>query len=251
MNFRNLLIFILTLIGIDLNAQGFDWQYSSRMPFKSPNLFLGLNIGTGITEYNGTVQLKESSSATTASNLCCEFKNGNGNNSLAGIRLEYWFQPNYAFFSNLSYNLYQANFTNTESLPRKKDNLVTEYKYSANLSYLIFAVGAKWKLPNYHFNVSAGINTSILILNNATYTETVISPAWEWQQRNLTLGSISELNTIIINPTLNFGYDFSIGMGNYITPNLIFDFPVMNTAKGVNWSRWNMNFGISYMRGIN
>jgi len=43
------IIFIISFIAFSHSvfAQGFDWQYSSRLPFVHPKLFIGGNVSLG------------------------------------------------------------------------------------------------------------------------------------------------------------------------------------------------------------
>ena len=89
MNKKNYILFLFFFVPITFGfAQGFDWQYSPRLPFKFPYLFGGISYNPGYTLNHGNMYLQELEQTKLID--CCNFTNGTGFSNSFGLDIEYW-----------------------------------------------------------------------------------------------------------------------------------------------------------------
>lgn len=254
-----ILIFCITSISY-VYSQGFDWQYSSRLPFNYPYIFAGLTGGAGYSLHNTALDLSEGNGD------CCKFTNGSGLNYAIGLTGEYWIRGHWTVNLNLSYYSNKGLFTAPgENLPFTvfdtqgniigHDTASFENEMNISLNYLNIQAGTKYRLFNTYFFVGAAIEAGLLINQKVTQTESVVSPSYfryndGSQKRELGIHQISDISNFIIVPKLTLGYDISLGLGIYTTPFFTVGFPLQNIAKNGNWTSWDFRFGISILRAI-
>lgn len=242
------LIFVRTAFG-----QGFDWQYSARMPADSPVLFFGLN-GEYNLIYNKTeIDLFEDHAP------CSTFHNGWGGAIAIGLQSEYWTAGKLALFANIKYSRIDDRFrTNASSIPLNDTvQLYTQYEFTSTLSYITIDAGVKYRLFNSHLFIGAGFQADVLIQQEAKHTEKVLSPDWYYfstvpptQSRIVSNGRISDINLIYIIPKVILGYDLNLGLSTYATIYAAAGLPVMDVTATAGWKRWTLTGGISILRGF-
>ena len=231
-----------------VNAQGFDWQYSSRLPFKTPKIFIGVTAGADYNFHQSEFNFIENYIQ------CCTFKNGNGIGYFAGVQTEYWFKPTSAAYVNLIYSYIPANFLiASKPLPIvNSDDFRSEYELDEKLSNASIELGAKLRLFDTHFHISAGLRVNLLLNNTGDYYERVLSHKdWYWDERKITGADLPDVRTVNISPTFRFGYDASIGLGKYMVPEIIIGIPISNMTTSQTWKRYFMSASITvYPFGI-
>ena len=129
----------------NLKSQGFDWQYSVRLPQETPKLFLGLEGAFLRNSSTGEFPFVENRFT------CCEFESGTGWGINLGLASEYWFRDLEALRIGLSYASFSGNFTKVRSFPVILDNDVSymeeyEYEFETLQSYVLLSAGYKYKL---------------------------------------------------------------------------------------------------------
>ncbi len=250
--FRKLFyILILLFIYDEVFAQGFDWQYSARLPSSSPSFFIGL---TG--EYNHLIH-SGNLDFTEAQNSCATYTKGTGEGYSEGIRGEYWITGLLAFYGEILYVNSPGNFTvQAEPLPRIGQLLQTEYDFSTTMTYFLIEPGIKYRLFDSHFHAGAGLQIGFLMNDNSIHKERIIGPdnappfPSGSYERIISDGKISSLNTFFIEPRIQFGYDLTYGIGKYATPTISIGIPVFDLTKSSGWKRWAFSAGLTIFLGI-
>lgn len=261
-------IFLINLISLfnfsEAKSQGFDWIYSNRLPFEVPNFFIGGKIEVGLINHSGDLSLREMYNATDFE--CCRYKNGSGTSMNVGVSIEYWYETFSAVNLSLSYNNISSNFNrSSEPIPLSNgDNLITEYDYATNLSFVNIELGWRYKIMETHIFVNPSLNTNVFLSkSDGQQVERIISPDYETFSdgsiiRNIESGKIPEINTFNINFNLKAGYDFSIMNGMYVSPYIGYILPISNYVSGNNTNNnsnetWRMSgvlFGANIMYGL-
>jgi len=243
-------IFILSLIAyfwvVNLDAQGFDWQYSLRQPYQPANLFIGVKGVYGSYFHYGSFGFIEKQIE------CCNFNNGLGNVLHIGVNSQYWWNGNNALDISISYHSQNASFKSRSVYPRVEYDLITEYNYQTNISYLNLEALNKFRLPFKRSFVSAGLEMSVFLNQSNTFAEHKISPAEDPfpAKRDIPAGSVPDLNRVYISPIIKIGYDLDLGREKYASPELIFTIPIMNRTATERWKTWLIAGGISINWGI-
>ncbi|MGA2295916.1 MAG: hypothetical protein ABSG15_00025 [FCB group bacterium] len=246
-------IFLFTLI-LSLNAysQGFDWQYSARMPSDSPTMFIGITGEFNYQIHSGSFNFLEQQVT------CVQFNNGKGYGYSAGISGEYWNTGVFAIFGNIIYSNVPGKFAQTVSIQKVNYDLISEYDYNSNISYASLEGGLKWRLFESHLYIGCSLQFAVLVSNKEDCIEKIIGPdnAPPFNtnppsyQRVISDGGISDQNPFNIIPKIRIGYDLPIGLGMYASPSIIAGFSILPIAKDSQWRRFPVSFGITFYKGI-
>ncbi|OGU13048.1 MAG: hypothetical protein A2X61_03565 [Ignavibacteria bacterium GWB2_35_12] len=234
-------------------AQGFDWQFSARMPADSPVLFFGLSGEFNHLIHNGSLDLEE------ANCNCGAYKTGSGEGFTAGIAGEYWIDGLTAITFSGLYNYSPGKFTvQAEPLPRVDGGmLLTEYDFTSKIAYLLIEPGIKYRIPGSHLNIGGGLQFGFLLSNSSVHKERIIGDANEPpfptnppSYERIVDGKISELNNIFLQAKIRLGYDLTYGLGLYATPNISIGIPILNLTKTSEWKRWAFSAGLTVYWGL-
>ena len=251
---------LMLLTTITAGAQGFDWQYSPRLPFRYPYLFGGIVGGMDYERHNTSLNLSENNYE------CCQFEAGSGFGSTIGLKGELWLQGVWGVSMQLSYLTRRGNFTaDGYSLPFTvfdsqgkiigHDTATFQNTMKSSLSYITLEAGAKRRILGTHLFAGVGIELGYLVTQKYTHTEQVISPSYfkyndGSQQRELDDYSVSNISKFLFIPKLIMGYDIAVGLGLYTTPFVSVGFPLHNIAQNGKWNTWSFSLGISILHSI-
>lgn len=235
-------------------SQGFDWQYSPRLPFRIPKLFVGITGTSSVIAYSGNLNLYESFVN------CSKFQSGKGFAYSFGIHGEYWFTHSIAFNIGLDYQKFNGNLvTPGDSFPILIRNQILMGKVENTLdmsySYFNIIVGVKNRLFTTNFFVGATFDFGVKLSTKYSVSEKVISPP-EYhftdgsQARQIFDGRLSDLSFFKISPALNFGYDAILLLGVYASPMVSFEIPLFNYSKEDRLRLMKITAGITIYKGI-
>lgn len=242
-------IILLLISFIEINAQGFDWQYSARMPAESPRRFLGINLSTSYAENIGDINLSELKIP------CCNFDNGSGMSLGFGVSGEYWLTGIEAVTIIAKYNYYSDNF-NTDAEPSYyvNDTMFTNFDLNTKRHHLSLDFRYKYRLYESHFSISGGLIADILLAKSFKISENVISVNDAFNDgttsRTVKNGTISSMNVFNISPEIAFSYDFTFGKGMYASPYIMISYPLISYAADRSWRSFNISLGINLFRGF-
>ncbi len=244
---------IMALMAATALGQGFDWQYSARLPADSPVFFAGLSTGYQELLHTGDFPLSESCVE------CCRFRSGMGSGFSIGLKSEYWHTADLALGLELLWQSVPGSFTAESAVRRKKGNeeytVVYGYELSSEVSYLTLKPQIRQRLFGTHFAAGAALDFSVLARSRSEKTEKIKSPANETfddgsQSRIMDLGKMPDLRPVYLSPVIFLSYDLSLGLGSYASPFVGVSVPVMNAGNKGNWNRWSISLGVSVSHGI-
>ena len=250
-----LIFFLIVIVSPALYSQGFDWQYSARLPHASPEFFIGVSAEASYIKNNAQFNLLEYYVP------CTTFNTGTGSNAEGGIHAEYWLDGLWALNSQLYYSAMASTFKKQDVEAALPQNKVTEYVLSTNYNYLSLEIGGKFRIPDSHFCLGAGLGFGFKLSQTSNVDENIISPTNYYfntnppsQIRHITQGTeLNPVNIVNIIPYITAGYDFNLGLGTYATaylkvsPSII---SLTNTSDGSSWNYISYSFGISINRGL-
>jgi len=239
-----LIILCFIIAWSNLNSQGFDWQYSSRLPFEPPNSFIGLDALGSYHIINGDFRICDN-------NIPCDtFSLGGGMAVSAGIKLEYWYSADIAFFSKLGLQYSKVNFIN-ENLFYYMPEIGTkklEYEYIRNELIPELEFGVKYRLRSVlpHLFTMFSIKTGYVVSSNEELTLRKISEA-DWLADEIHFAGFEplQLNQLTVYPVLKLGYDVNLGLGSYASLYLEFGFPLQNRYSTGKWQSSSITAGVS------
>ena len=248
------------IIQTSVFAQGFNWQYSARLPFTYPYLFAGLNGNVNLLYHDTNLNLSEGKGD------CCNYKIGRGIGSNFGLDVEYWLNWDLAVNLKLGYSINEGNFVadgaqlpfsvfDSEHRVIGHDTAYFENKMTSRLNYLTFRAGGKLRLFGSHFHVGVSVGVSYLLTSRLIQTERVLMPDY-WiysdgsRERLIADYVLSDISKLYLSPGISFGYDLPLTLGIYATPSISLGFPLMNTAASGKWQTWYLSFGLSVFNSI-
>jgi hypothetical protein len=243
------LIYLAANISSEALSQGFDWQYSTRMPSANPNFFIGPITSLSADMHAGSLNFSE--------NLipCCRFKEGSGYTAEVGILSEIWMNNgNYALNLALSFSRMKSEFeANPDPVYYRDDTLYTKLLFTNTINYFDIDAFYKKRMFQEHFYYALGAKLRFVASNNFEHKEKTIGDGVfnnGMNERKINSGEMSELSFINIYPTLKIGYDLNLGLGLYASPFIDFSFSLLNQSKEDAWKNYNFRIGVSVLKGF-
>lgn len=227
-------------------SQGFDWQYSPRLPFETPSFFIGAALEGNYYNHFGDFPIREFGEI-----LCCNHKTGDGSGLDAGILVENWIKGDFAINAALKFSIVNGGFTSENSVPIKGGGeLISKYTSTTTMYYVALEPSAKWRLLGSHFWISIGISGKVYVGSSLNaIMEIPASDTGELRQVELE-GSLPPMNAVYIAPILSIGYNGSTGLGQYFSPYARVEFPAFDAASHDEWRFWKFSFGIAFYKGV-
>lgn len=247
-----LMLFCFTLSATSF-AQGFDWQYSARLPFEVPNFFIGLNTSTEVNTINGKFPFIEKEVK------CTDFSEGDGYTWSLGFSSQYWLDALSAISLDLKYKTTSASFKSNWELPRVDYTVRYQNEYTSSIALLNLSLSYKKRIYSSHFSYGAGFDFDFVLNNNSEHWEKILGPSDEppypgnppSYKRKISDGKIEDLNNLIFSPNLKFSYDLDLGLSTYSEIGFKYTPPIFNYLIDGRWKQSNYSFYINIFRGIN
>ncbi len=231
-------------------SQGFDWEYSVRLPFSIPKVYMGVQFGAATYLHTGAIQQIERQV------VCIDYNNGSGTGYYAGVIGEWWLDGDFSLLGSAAYQKVIANFTQqTTPIPLSENNFfISEYSLYAVLPTLSVAAAVKSRLFETKAWVFGGLTGNVIISKDVQSSETIISPTGrvfnDGKQKRVFTDDFTSLRSFTVLPELGIGYDASLGNGIYASPSFIITFPIMNNSSIANWRIWSLKAGVCIFYGL-
>lgn len=247
------LIFFISCFS--LNAQGFDWQKSTRLPYEITKQYIGLNIGLTNDFHIGSFPFLENSVQ------CCEYESGNGNSLLIGIAGEYWYKSDLVFSPSLNISYNTSSFNVQKTLPRRIDpdlppvQWTTEYESNIDFLMINLDLLVRKRMISEFLSLEGGISLNYILSESSEHFNRVISPeelTFENGETEILIqdATLPELNSIIPDIKLGLGYDFDLGIENYLHISFITSVNPISFTDDYQWRRYNLGITAKYLFGF-
>jgi hypothetical protein len=241
------IILILCLVALSVTesrSQGFDWQFSSRLPSDYPEYFLGFSGGYEHSLHDGNIVLDDTQFD------CCQFETGSGPGFFVGLTGEYWLGGHFAVNAKLLYINSSSTFLKqADPIPIiGSEDLITEYEFRNTLSYVNFELSGKYRLLESHFHVGATLFLGVKVTEKNEYFERVVQggPFNDGTtEKVLEIANTPDVRSIYFMPKINFGYDVDLGLGKYMTPQVSVGLPIISISETTSWDRFSLSAGVS------
>lgn len=246
-----IIIFFTSFIG--LYSQGFDWYYSSRLPFQLPKTYLGANINYtyNINFFEDIPVYQKSQNNENV----FDYTSLNNTNFNFGFNAEYWLYNKLAILTKLSINIHSNQFINTESIPIDSKTLwTTEQNTNLQIMMFAFSPGIKKRLFDTYFNVGLNLNLNLILNNKLESTEKSISPNWKTFSdgtkeidSDFSLPALSKFN---VSPEIFISYDYSFKIGYYLSPYLALNYQLGSYFESNQWNSFGIILGVNILKSI-
>ncbi len=227
-------------------AQGFDWQYSSRLPSSSPTLFFG---GTAKINYGFH---KADIYELGDEYRCGDYKSGTETGFSACLASEYWQSGTLALWCEAGYRYSSVVFSSvTEPEPFKRDGVLYSLTREFEMKSMFHAIevqgGIKWRFAPTHFHVLLGVRGTVALKSTVEQTETILTPVEYTQTIVYGQAPLSSMRILFITPVAGIGYDAELGRGIYATPKITVGLPLMSRSSVTSWTNWDYSAGITIL----
>ena len=255
LNFFKILIIVVTVAHSNFAfGQGFDWQWSARLPFETSRMYLGIGTQYEFQFASGEISFLEDKIS------CQNFDGGKGKNYVFGLNFEYWEELNrFAYRSSIRCGISTFASQSIDYVPHSP-NIIAEYENKLTLDFLKidFKIGGKYRIANTHLNVGADLMLSFIINHTFKATEEILGPP-EMPPfstnppsyiRDILRGATNSFNRIQFYPALSIGYDLQLGLGTYAEPNFSLLISPQSMFSNDNVTNYLISFGINFYRKI-
>lgn len=246
------LVIAAAVVGVPCcSGQMFDWQYSVRLPFNSPKLF----IGGGAAAVYGIHSVQDFR-AVNEEFRCGNYTSGTGVGFAIFGAGEYWYQANAAVGGRIEFASIAGKFTTqVPAVPFKLNGEVLElrreFALSTKMSVISFEGYAKWLLPGTHIHAGAGMAMGLIIGHEFSQSESIISPEEYAAEIQYGQSDTENIAALSLRPSLRFGYDAEISRGIYATPFLSLGIPLTSASSASGWRFWTVSAGVQMTFGVN
>jgi len=240
---------LLSSVGTVL-SQGFDWEYSNRLPFEVPTMFIGGFVG-GIQYYH-TGQINQIEKQI----LCVEYSEGKGFGIRSGLVGEYWLDGEVAINGKVGFENMIADFRQKSTPVPIDDNNILQSEYSLYAVLPSISVGAfvKKRMFDSFLWFGCGVDFRGIISKKVESSETIISPEGrvfdDGLQKRIFLDDLTSLRTLTVYPALYIGYDAQLSKGLYVSPTIKAGIPLLNNSDVANWKVWLYSLEVSILYGL-
>lgn len=217
------IILILFIIPLAIFAQGFDWQYSDRMPFEMPTSFVGAYLQFANGNFSNPIALKE------GEEHCCDLANGINSNYGIGASSDFFIEDGLfdgygsAISVSLGYSQASQKFNRLQSVPKDVNKLlVTMFESETDIQQVNLKIAWKNRIPDYFVYFEIGLWSDYKLSEANSYIEKVVSPSnYDFgngeTSRSLN-GTTDKIKQINFGLFASIGYDLNLGLGKYLSP---------------------------------
>jgi hypothetical protein len=248
------LLLLFATAGNLIYAQGFNWQWSARLPFEISRNYWGISAKFGLQYAVGNISFLENKIQ------CVDYVDGNGNDISLGATFEHWEKYNrFAYRAGLQYKNNSISSYSIDYVPLNSA-ITAEYRneLAINFSEINLNIGAKYRILNTHFNIGTDIIASYIFEKTFNVTEEILGPPEvppfttnpPSYKRDILNGEIASMHYFQIKPAISIGYDMQLGRGTYFEPNISFTIPTFSMFKGTNVHNYITSLGINFYRKI-
>ncbi len=254
--FKNISFVFLVFItmcfsSIGISAQGFDWQYSARLPFETPNFYYGAKIGFNSANINGKITFIENNIR------CPKFDRGSEIDYYFDINIERWLEKNQiAILASLGYVYNNSKYSFVDLVPIS-NKITAEYENKLNFlfSSINMSLGAKYRILQTHLHIGAAVEISANFAATYNVKEKILGPIEvppfntlpPSYEREVLAGKFYQIQPVVFSPKLELGYDLQLGLSKYITPVVSLSIPTMSIIKSDNVRKLAYSFGLRYL----
>lgn len=251
------ILFVFLLGSVDvLRGQGFDWQYSSRLPTNYPSFFLGAT-GSGMWSRH-TASMKYEAILPNGKLCDCGavFRSAEGLDWSVGITAEYWLPNlNMALYGMLQVEQHSATFTSPgRELPLNPNvytisSIATTYTLQTQTLNISIDAGLKIKLAPIPIFAAVGVQGSSVLVRQLNLQEEATISTFRYFASNLPTDFIT-FQPFVLSGRAALGVDIPLTRSVYASPAVFATIPFSSIIRGNEWSRLSFGVQVSLLYGF-
>ena len=234
-------------------AQGFDWEYSARMPKYSSAWYGGVSALYANDGHTSNIDILEKASAQYPEIICASLTSGSGNDLRVSLAGEYWFSAGMSLMLRAGYSARSAVFTaqSPEALLFDGSILRTSYELSTKVHAICVEPAVKVCIPSTHLWGSVAVSAEFITGSQTTLSERVQTPSGfvftgtTSRERLLTDRDRVGIRSVVINPVLSAGIDVDVAKDMYLSPSVCVGLPLMSYADWASWKTLSLGFRVT------
>lgn len=237
---------------VQLYAQGFDWQYSARLPTGYPSFFVGLSGTVGGQQFSGDIHY------TQGVVLCGAFSEGSGKGISIGVQVDDWITPWWTLTGALRYESFNGLFSAAGDTLQRAPNApptIVAYEIDSDFSYGVLDVGARYRpFPSAKVFVGAGVQLGVLLSHSTVQRQRIVSPAEQrfadGSQEQSLRDNITGFRSFFAAGRVSAGIDIPLAKSLYASPALYASIPVLSMVPNTSWQRVGYGVQVSIVYGL-
>lgn len=249
-----LAVFCVIVGTFDTSAQGFDWEYSARMPKYASSTYAGLSVNVADDGQSTDLQVLEQAREGYPEIVCTSFERGRGSSFRFQLTGEYWRSSIMSMTLRAGYARRSSVFSGDSPRALLFDGsfLQTSYELSTNVHALNVEPSAKLCIPHSHVWGSVGVRAEFVVGSESRLTERVIEPGGyvfpgtTSRERSLADRDPAGLKAFVVNPVIAAGMDVNTGKDTYLSPSVVIALPVMSYGDRSTWTSLSVGFQLSF-----
>lgn len=240
-------------------AQGFNWQYSSRLPTGSPTLFVGLQGSFSPYALNTLHLPYREIQANRDTCECATFSRALGQEWRVGVMAEQWLEDGaLALYGALTLQNQRETFSaNGRALPVNpqlftKPDLQTEYLFTNNLFQTSVEFGVKYKFYPLPVFVATGVSAAYIVQTQNRLVEQLSSTsqaAYNFPEQ-VHSPSFFFINPLSFAAIMRIGADVSLAKGLYASPAVFASWQVRDIQTSTAWTRLTVGIHLAVLLGL-
>ncbi|MFM2133141.1 MAG: hypothetical protein RL156_422 [Bacteroidota bacterium] len=236
-------------------AQGFDWEYSERMPKYSSAWYGGASALYANDGHTSNIDILEKAGAEYPEIICAALTSGSGNDLRISLAGEYWFAGGMSLSLRAGYSTRQALFTaqSPDALLFDGSILRTKYELSTNVHALCVEPAVKVCIPSTHVWGSVGLSAEFITGSKTSLIERVLTPSGfvftgtTSAERLLADRDRVGIRGFVVNPFVSAGVDLDVATDMYVSPSLSLGLPLMSYAEWASWKTISVGCRVSML----
>jgi hypothetical protein len=253
-------LFITLLFGMlvgmtnNLHAQGFNWQYSSRLPTGYPTLFVGV-VGSAMQSQHQAMLRYTKIENGKECDCKATFTNTTSIDFTGGVIAEYWLpDANMALYGVLQAEQRNAQFIADGPIEPVNFNnlreLTTKYLLTTSVINASIEAGFKVKFTPLPLFASIGLQAASILTTQKNVEQNSTNPRIPYSVKNLPTDFLI-LNPFVAGAKASIGADFALSKSMYASPSLFASLPFGSLSGGENtWSRLSYGVQVAFLLGF-
>lgn len=247
-----LLVLLWCAALVPARSQGFDWQYSARMPSSYPTLFLGVTGSGSFHTFSGDINYLQGVV------LCGTFRNGDGKGFSGGVQVDKWLDGSWAVSGAVRYEAMSGTFdSDGDTLARAPNTppTIVGYEIESSFSYASLDLGVRYRpIALSKIFIGAGVQAGLLLSSSTVQRQRIISPASQrfsdGSQEQSLADNIVGFSSFYAGGRVSAGFDLPIGRSLYASPAVYAAFPLTSMANDTPWQRVSVGVQVSVLYGL-
>lgn len=259
--YRLILFFLqITVTTVGVCAQGFNWQYSSRMPMQTPTVFAGVHFSGSLGGFSGELVVPETLSDGSLCEECGPYNESTRNGFGFGLDLEYWLESHASVLLAIEISQVSevAEFTTSPVTVFGGEPVTTLLDFSSDATVVSLETSYLRRIGSTQLLIGGGLGVDANLTSSVNVTQTIegTSSAYfeengvKTKQRTLT---VVEPEYALLTPSVHVmgGYQFPVALGMFCRATAFFEVYPMDVVTDTSWTGYTSGISVSVFLGLN